>query len=106
MDCETLRFTIEQPFSEENFYQWCQEADHAVIAGRHIGCVPLGDSSIKEIQGLGTGLGYVYWPSMTILAPPVAKLPDGSAEGAAATNANRQEENELRLRLLARVGII
>jgi hypothetical protein len=106
VDCETRRFTIEQPSSIEDFYQWCHEVDHAVIAGRHIVCVPVSGSSIEEIQGLGTGLGYAFWPSMTILAPPITRQTDGSSQFATSSDAIRQDDNELRLRLLARVGII
>jgi hypothetical protein len=106
VDCETRRFTIEQPSSIDDFYQWCHEVDHAVIAGRHIVCVPVSGSSIEEIQGLGTGLGYSFWPSMTILAPPITRQSNGSSLSATSTDTIRKVDNELRLRLLARVGII
>src|ERR1700722_19932862 len=79
LDCETRRFTIEEPSSMEIFHQWCYEVDHAVAAGRHIVCVPVSGSSIEEIQGIGTGLGYACWPSKTILALPVAKPSDNPA---------------------------
>jgi hypothetical protein len=106
LDCETQRFTIEEPSSMEIFYQWCYEVDHAVAAGRHIVCVPVSGSSIEEIQGIGTGLGYVYWPSKTILALPVANPSDNQALLTGGTGTLAHEESERRLRLLARVGII
>jgi hypothetical protein len=107
VDCETRRFTIERPSSVECFDLWCREVDHAVIAGRHIVCVPVSGSSIEEIESLGTGLGYVLWPSMTILAPPIAKLADDHSQPAAGpkVESKTEREDELKLRLLARLGI-
>jgi hypothetical protein len=105
VDCETRRFTIEQPSSVEGFDLWCREIDHAVIAGRHIVCVLVNGSSIEEIESLGIGLGYALWPSMTILAPPFPKSADDFAQYAEATATKREREDELKLRLLARVGI-
>jgi hypothetical protein len=102
VDCETQRFTIERPSSVESFDAWCKEVDHAVTAGRHIVCVPINDSSVEEIESLGTGLGYVLWPSMTILAPPTSM--DGLSEFITTTGRKLKKEEEHKLRLLARVG--
>jgi hypothetical protein len=105
VDCENWRFTIERPSSVECFDLWCREVDHAVIAGRHIVCVPVNGSSREEIESLGIGLGYVLWPSMTILAPPLAKSADGFSLSAATVGTKGKQEDEHKLRLLARVGI-
>ena len=106
VDCETQRFTIERPSSVVSFDAWCKEVDHAVTAGRHIVCVPINDSSIEEIESLGTGLGYVLWPSMTILAPPASNGMAGLSEFIATTGRKLPKEEEHKLRLLARVGVV
>jgi len=107
VDCETRRFTIERPSSAECFDLWCREVDHAVIAGRHIVCVPVSGGSIEEIESLGTGLGYVLWPSITILAPPIVRPADDHPQLADGekSETKMEREDELKLRLLARVGI-
>lgn len=67
----------------ESFNLWCREVNHAVFAGRQIVCLPVSGSIAEEIESLGTGLGYVLWPSITILAPPIERPADDHPQPAA-----------------------
>jgi len=102
VDCETRRFTIERPSTTESFDLWCGDVEHAIAAGRHIVCVPIHDRSTSEIERLGASLGYVMWPSRTILSPPVSK-DVGKPQPWPGEEAKPEEEQKLRLR--ARVGM-
>ena len=104
VDCETRRFTIEQPSTIECFDLWCREVEHAVAAGRHIVCVPIHGKSTGEIESLGTGLGYALWPSRTILSPSFSKEVERSAQPSGSSEVSIREEERKR-RLLARVGV-
>jgi hypothetical protein len=106
LDCETRRFTIEQPSSPASFRQWCQEVDHATASGRNIVCVPVNRNNKAEIEAMGTGLGYSLWPPRTIVpepdplpAEPEAKQPAPDSEARAA------RDDDQRRRLLARMGL-
>jgi hypothetical protein len=101
MDCETRRFTIERPATMECFDLWCREVEHAIAAGRHIVCVPIQDKSTADIEALGMGLGYVPWPSRTILSPPFST----DAEREVAGNGPKwSKDDEHRRRLLTRIS--
>ena len=69
IDCETRRFTIEGPIAKDCLNAWYSEADHALMAGRAIFCVPISDMGIDEIAALGAELGYDHWPPNTIIVP-------------------------------------
>ena len=70
IDCETQRFTIEGPLTTDGLNIWYREADHALMAGRILFCVPITDMDTQEIAVLGTELGYELWPPNTLIAPP------------------------------------
>jgi hypothetical protein len=103
LDCETRRFTIEQPGSTANFRQWCQEVDKAIASGRHLVCVPVNKQNTEEIEAMGAGLGYTLWPSRTIIWP--ANTGEADAKIDASDSEARKKEDDLRRRLLARVGL-
>ena len=100
VDCETRRFTIERPDTKECFDLWCREVEHAIVAGRHIVCVPIHDRSTGEIESLGTSLGYAQWPSRTILSPSLSEVWNA---GDMPSGAGPKEDGR-KLRPLARAG--
>jgi hypothetical protein len=103
LDCETRRFTIEQPASTARFRQWCQEVDKAIASGRHLVCVPVNKQNTEEIEAMGAGLGYTLWPSRTIISP--ADTGEADTKTDVSDGQARKKEDDLRRRLLARVGL-
>jgi hypothetical protein len=104
LDCETRRFTIEQPPSTVSFKQWCQEVDKAIASGRHLVCVPVNQQNLAEIEAMGAGLGYTLWPSRTIIAPPEVPYDPNAKSDAPDSEASKKDDDQRR-RLLARVGL-
>ena len=73
MDCETQRFTIDGPLTQQSADNWIGEAQRASQAGRRIFSIAVADRDRRDIATLGTQLGYEEWPPKTIIALPVSQ---------------------------------